>query len=131
MCVAQRSASTDRAAHGPPSAEVAGDTPTSCHEPCHAAGVEVADPVGPMVHSDPRRRESAELLDRRIYGKSQVARLLGLRTDGLRRWIGGYERQGKVYAPVIREGTTGIDHHHLRWAAQTAVRWRASAFERR
>jgi|tagenome__1003787_1003787.scaffolds.fasta_scaffold20912929_2 uncharacterized protein (DUF433 family) len=52
---------------------------------------------------------SAELLDRPVYGMSQAARLLGLRTDGLRRWIDGYERQGKIYAPVIRERTTGVD----------------------
>lgn len=52
---------------------------------------------------------SVELLDRPVYGMSQAARLLGLRTDGLRRWIDGYERQGKTYAPVIRERSTGID----------------------
>lgn len=50
-----------------------------------------------------------ELLDRPVYGMSQAARLLGLRTDGLRRWIDGYERRGKVYAPVIRERHTGTD----------------------
>ncbi|MFP5069321.1 DUF433 domain-containing protein [Pseudonocardia nantongensis] len=50
-----------------------------------------------------------ELLDRPVYGMSQAARLLGLRTDGIRRWIDGYERQGKVYAPVIRERPTGSD----------------------
>jgi hypothetical protein len=31
-------------------------------------------------------------LERPAYGMSQAARLLGLRTDGLRRWIDGYER---------------------------------------
>jgi uncharacterized protein (DUF433 family) len=50
-----------------------------------------------------------ELLDRPVYGMSQAARLLGLRTDGLRHWIDGYERRGKVYAPVIRERSTGVD----------------------
>jgi hypothetical protein len=40
---------------------------------------------------------------------SQAARLLGLRTDGLRRWIDGYERRGKIYPPVIRDRTTGVD----------------------
>jgi len=49
------------------------------------------------------------LLERPVYGMSQAARLLGLRTDGLRRWIDGYERRGKVYAPVIRERRTGVD----------------------
>jgi uncharacterized protein (DUF433 family) len=47
-----------------------------------------------------------ELLDRPVYGMSQAARLLGLRTDGLRWWIDGYERHGKLYAPVIRERRT-------------------------
>lgn len=50
-----------------------------------------------------------ELLDRPVYGISQAARLLGLRTDSLRRWIDGYERRGKVYAPVIRERSTSVD----------------------
>lgn len=40
---------------------------------------------------------------------SQAARLLGLRTDALRRWIDGYERAGTVYTPVIREERTGSD----------------------
>lgn len=49
------------------------------------------------------------LLDRPVYGMSQAARLLGLRTDGLRRWIDGYERKGKMYPPVIRDHSTGVD----------------------
>jgi hypothetical protein len=53
--------------------------------------------------------EQVPLLDRPVYGMSQAARLLGLRTDGLRRWIDGYERKGKVYAPVIRERSTGAE----------------------
>jgi uncharacterized protein (DUF433 family) len=53
--------------------------------------------------------EHVPLLDRPVYGMSQAARLLGLRTDGLRRWIDGYERKGKVYAPVIRERSTGAE----------------------
>jgi uncharacterized protein (DUF433 family) len=40
---------------------------------------------------------------------SQAARLLGLRTDSVRRWIDGYERAGTSYAPVIREERTGSD----------------------
>ena len=48
-------------------------------------------------------------LERPVYGMSQAARLLGLRTDGLRRWINGYERAGVTYAPVIREERTGTD----------------------
>ena len=40
---------------------------------------------------------------------SQAARLLGLRTDALRRWVDGYERAGTTYAPGIREERTGSD----------------------
>ncbi|MEQ3540944.1 hypothetical protein WHI96_19220 [Pseudonocardia tropica] len=50
-----------------------------------------------------------ELLHRPVYGMSQAARLLNLRADGLRRWIDGYSRAGKTYAPVIRETSTGND----------------------
>jgi hypothetical protein len=42
-------------------------------------------------------------LERRVYGMSQAARLLGVRTDALRRWVDGYEHAGTAYAPVIRE----------------------------
>ena len=49
------------------------------------------------------------LLDRPVYGMGQAARLLGLRPDGLRRWVDGYERRGKQYAPVIRRASVGID----------------------
>ncbi|MGH3584948.1 MAG: hypothetical protein ACRDQ0_01380 [Pseudonocardia sp.] len=47
------------------------------------------------------------LLDRPVYAMAQAARLLSLRTDGLRRWIDGYEIAGKSYPPVIREARTG------------------------
>jgi uncharacterized protein (DUF433 family) len=57
-------------------------------------------------HTEPVEARAEELLDRPVYGMSQAARLLGLRTDGLRRWIDGYERHGKLYAPVIRERRT-------------------------
>ncbi|MCD2187824.1 DUF433 domain-containing protein [Actinomycetospora soli] len=53
--------------------------------------------------------EQVAQLERPIYGMSQAARLLGLRTDGLRRWIDGYEHAGRVYPPVIREGRTRSD----------------------
>jgi uncharacterized protein (DUF433 family) len=52
---------------------------------------------------------SPAFLERPVYGMSQAARLLGLRTDGLRRWIDGYERARVTYAPVIREERTGSD----------------------
>jgi uncharacterized protein (DUF433 family) len=49
------------------------------------------------------------LLERPTYGFSQVDRLLGLRSGTSRRWINGYERAGKSYAPVVREQSTGIE----------------------
>lgn len=62
-----------------------------------------------MVHTALVGDVSEELLHRPVYGMSQAARLLGLRTDGLRRWIDGYSSGGKDYAPVIRENRTGVD----------------------
>ena len=53
--------------------------------------------------------DDVTLLDRPVYGMSQAARLLGLRTDGLRRWIDGYESKSAAYPPVIREERTGSD----------------------
>ena len=52
---------------------------------------------------------SVTQLERPIYGMAQAARLLGLRTDGLRRWVDGYERGGRPYPPVIREERTEAD----------------------
>lgn len=50
---------------------------------------------------------SADILERGIYGMSQVDRLLELPAGTARRWIDGYERAGKRYASVIREDSTG------------------------
>ena len=48
------------------------------------------------------------LLDRPLYGVGQAAGLLGLSSaTTLWRWLDGYDRGGKHYAPVIRERTTG------------------------
>lgn len=47
------------------------------------------------------------LLTRPTYGFGQVDRLLGLRSGTARRWIDGYERAGKSYAPVVREQSSG------------------------
>jgi len=48
-----------------------------------------------------------QLLDRPVYVMHQVDHLLGLPGGTARRWIDGYERANKWYAPVIREATTG------------------------
>jgi uncharacterized protein (DUF433 family) len=49
------------------------------------------------------------ILDRKVYGVSEAARLLGLRTDRTRAWLDGYQRRGVQYPPVIREVPTGDD----------------------
>lgn len=50
-----------------------------------------------------------DLLDRPLYGMSQVDRLLALPSGTARRWIDGYERRGRFYDPVIRIEPTGSD----------------------
>jgi uncharacterized protein (DUF433 family) len=47
-----------------------------------------------------------ELLDRPVYGMSQVDRLLGLTSGTARRWIDGYKRGKREYPPVVRLETT-------------------------
>jgi uncharacterized protein (DUF433 family) len=61
---------------------------------------------GPLRQTTDVGADAVTLLDRPVYGMSQAARLLNLRTDGLRRWIDGYEIAGKSYPPVIREERT-------------------------
>src|SRR5437016_3295836 len=48
-----------------------------------------------------------DLLERPVYGFSQVDWLLGLSPGTARRWIDGYSRAGATYAPVIRIEPTG------------------------
>jgi uncharacterized protein (DUF433 family) len=52
---------------------------------------------------------STSILERPVYGVSEAAGLLGLRSDRARAWLDGYERSGVRYAPVIREEHTGQD----------------------
>jgi hypothetical protein len=53
--------------------------------------------------------EPLSLLDRRIYGISQVDRLLALKSGTARRWLMGYTRQGREYPPVVRDERTHED----------------------
>jgi uncharacterized protein (DUF433 family) len=46
------------------------------------------------------------LLEKRLYGISQVDRILALKSGTARRWIAGYRRAGRSYPPVIREEAT-------------------------
>lgn len=50
-----------------------------------------------------------DLLDRETYTARQVDTLLGLTPGTAERWIDGYERGGKQYAPVVRETSSGVD----------------------
>ncbi len=49
------------------------------------------------------------ILERPVYGVSEAAGLLGLRSDRARAWLDGYRRSGVEYPPVIREKHTGED----------------------
>jgi uncharacterized protein (DUF433 family) len=49
------------------------------------------------------------LLDRPVYGFRQVDRVLGLGAGTTARWVDGYKRAGKIYAPVVREYGTGSE----------------------
>lgn len=51
--------------------------------------------------------QPVKLLERPLYGLSQVDRLLLLTPGTTRRWIEGYERGGRNYPPVIRPKATG------------------------
>jgi uncharacterized protein (DUF433 family) len=45
---------------------------------------------------------SVELLNREVYSSGEAARLLGVPTSTLRRWLNGHERAGQFYPPVLR-----------------------------
>lgn len=49
------------------------------------------------------------VLERPVYGMSQAAGLLGMRSDRVRAWLDGYGRAGTFYPPVIRPDHTGDD----------------------
>lgn len=58
------------------------------------------------IHST-RMGDVADLLDRPVYGMGQVDYLLGLTPGTARRWIDGYTRARKSYAPLVRVEPTG------------------------
>ena len=53
------------------------------------------------------------LLDQDIYSMSQADRLLDISSGTARRWVNGYERQGKYYDPLVRVSPT--DSQMLTW----------------
>ncbi len=42
------------------------------------------------------------MLDRDVYLYAEVDRIVGLRSGTARRWINGYQRDGKLYEPILR-----------------------------
>ena len=53
--------------------------------------------------------KALSILERPVYGVSEAAGLLGLRSDRALAWLNGYERSGVRYPPVIRREPTGDD----------------------
>lgn len=52
-------------------------------------------------------------LERPVYGFQQVDDLLDLKPDTAKRWIDGYERRGREYAPIVR--TERLDNDLVTW----------------
>jgi len=64
------------------------------------------------AHESTRVHSSAmgavvDLLERPVYGMGQVDYLLGLAPGTARRWIDGYTRRGRDYAPLVRVEPSG------------------------
>lgn len=62
--------------------------------------------LGTQIHCAPMSGVS-DLLDRPVYGMAQVDTLLSLSPGTARRWIDGYTRGGRNYAPLVRVESTG------------------------
>jgi uncharacterized protein (DUF433 family) len=60
------------------------------------------------------------MLDRPVYGYAEVDRLLRLTPGTAKRWINGYQREGRWYEPVIRE--TPTDSAWVTWGEFTETR---------
>ena len=76
------------------------------------------------VISDDALVTVTSLLERPLYGYGQAARLLNVRgPDTVRRWVDGYERAGKIYPPVIRSESTGVEI--LTWGEFVETRYLA------
>ena len=68
------------------------------------------------------------LLDREVYLYAEVDRIVGLRSGTARRWINGYERGGKSYAPILR--TQPRDSEWVTWGEFVEARILAELRER-
>jgi uncharacterized protein (DUF433 family) len=60
------------------------------------------------------------LLDRAIYSYGDVDRLVGLHAGTARRWLEGYERDGRFYDPVLRPEPTHGDE--VTWGEMVEAR---------
>jgi uncharacterized protein (DUF433 family) len=69
-----------------------------------------------------------DLLDRSIYSYADVDRLVGVPSGTARRWLEGYEREGKFYDPVLRPSPTSGDD--VTWGEMVEARLLAE-FRRR
>src|ERR1700693_3906551 len=58
---------------------------------------------------------SVRVPDREMYTEAAAARLLGVAQGTLNYWLGGGERRGRVYRPVIRVEPRG-DRAAVTWA---------------
>ncbi len=65
-----------------------------------------------------------DLLNRRVYGMLQVDRLLGLKNGTAQRWIDGYTRGSRQYAPIVRPESTGDEL--VTWGEFVEARFLAS-----
>ena len=71
---------------------------------------------------------AGDLLDRAIYSYADVDRLVGVPSGTARRWLEGYEREGRFYDPVLRPSPTGGDE--VTWGEMVEARLLAE-FRRR
>lgn len=69
------------------------------------------------------------LLDREIYSYGDVDRLVGLPPGTARRWLDGYERQGRFYDPILRDAPTKRDA--VTWGEMVEARLVAEFRDRR
>ena len=61
------------------------------------------------------------ILDRELYDESLAAEVLGIPSATLHYWLGGGERRGRTYAPVLRPAATGS--HTVTWGEFVEARY--------
>ena len=61
------------------------------------------------------------MLSRKIYSLTRAAKILGVHSSTLRRWLDGETRGAKSYAPILRTEATGDDS--VTWAEFVEAGW--------